>query len=125
MSTRKGAGNTRTRKPAHQNSFAFRHNPKSQKTAKILGSANTGLCASCHDKVSSSDRQPGSQPGRQATIKQTGGRTYAVLVIPGRLKSGRAKCNRVLHNKVPRAVNQQCCYLPGMYELCFAARGIL
>ncbi|CAN0128632.1 unnamed protein product, partial [Laminaria digitata] len=51
MSTRKGAGTTRTRKPAHQNTFAYRHNPKSQKTAKILGSANTGLCASCHDKV--------------------------------------------------------------------------
>ncbi|CAN0280012.1 unnamed protein product [Ectocarpus sp. 13 AM-2016] len=52
MSTRKGAGATRTRKPKHQNAFAFRHNPKSQKTAKILASVNAGLCASCHDKVS-------------------------------------------------------------------------
>lgn len=52
MSTRKGAGATRTRKPKHQNTFAFRHNPKSQKTAKILASVNAGLCASCHDKVS-------------------------------------------------------------------------
>lgn len=51
MSTRKGAGTTRTRKPKHQNTFAFRHNPKSQKTAKILASVNAGLCASCHDKV--------------------------------------------------------------------------
>lgn len=51
MSTRKGAGATRTRKPKHQNTFAFRHNPKSQKTAKILASPNVGLCASCHDKV--------------------------------------------------------------------------
>lgn len=51
MSTRKGAGATRTRKPKHQNTFAFRHNPKSQKTAKILASVNAGLCASCHDKV--------------------------------------------------------------------------
>lgn len=51
MSSRKGSGNTRTRKPAHQNTFAFRHNPKSQKTAKILASPITGLCASCHDKV--------------------------------------------------------------------------
>ncbi|CAM9591901.1 unnamed protein product, partial [Ascophyllum nodosum] len=51
MSTRKGAGSTRTRKPAHQNTFAYRHNPKSKKTAKILDSVNTGLCAACHDKV--------------------------------------------------------------------------
>ena len=51
MSTRKGTGSTRTRKPAHQNTFAYRHNPKSKKTAKILDSVNTGLCAACHDKV--------------------------------------------------------------------------
>lgn len=38
-------------KPAHQNSFAFRHNPKSKLTAKILSSPNVGLCQKCHDKI--------------------------------------------------------------------------
>ena len=37
--------------PAHQNSFAFRHNPKSKLTDKILASPNVGLCRRCHDKV--------------------------------------------------------------------------
>ncbi|CAM9957043.1 unnamed protein product, partial [Ectocarpus fasciculatus] len=65
MSTRKGAGNTRTRKPKHQNTFAFRHNPKSQKTAKILASVNAGLCASCHDKVEWRKRYRKYRPLRQ------------------------------------------------------------
>ena len=92
MSTRKGAGATRTRKPAHQNSFAFRHNPKSQKTAKILGMANTGLCASCHDKVSS-DRLT-AVAGRQArrqTDRHIHGRVYAVLPLPRELAGGKAQ----------------------------------
>ncbi len=37
--------------PAHNNSFAFRHNPKSKLTAKILSSPNQGLCRRCHEKV--------------------------------------------------------------------------
>ncbi|CAN0538243.1 unnamed protein product, partial [Ectocarpus sp. 12 AP-2014] len=65
MSTRKGAGATRTRKPKHQNTFAFRHNPKSQKTAKILASVNSGLCASCHDKVEWRKRYRKYRPLRQ------------------------------------------------------------
>ncbi|CAM9211933.1 unnamed protein product, partial [Ectocarpus sp. 6 AP-2014] len=65
MSTRKGAGATRTRKPKHQNTFAFRHNPKSQKTAKILASVNAGLCASCHDKVEWRKRYRKYRPLRQ------------------------------------------------------------
>eukprot|EP00903_Cladosiphon_okamuranus_P013815 g12857.t1 len=65
MSTRKGAGETRTRKPKHQNTFAFRHNPKSQKTAKILASVNAGLCPSCHDKVEWRKRYRKYKPLRQ------------------------------------------------------------
>ncbi|CAN0006873.1 unnamed protein product, partial [Phaeothamnion confervicola] len=49
MSTRKG-GET-SRKPKHQNEFAFRHNPKSKKTLKILAMPNEGLCRRCHAKV--------------------------------------------------------------------------
>uniref|UniRef100_A0A7S1G255 Uncharacterized protein n=1 Tax=Corethron hystrix TaxID=216773 RepID=A0A7S1G255_9STRA len=39
------------RPPAHQNSFAFRHNPKSKLTEKILSSPNVGCCRRCHDKI--------------------------------------------------------------------------
>ena len=39
------------RAPAHQNGFAFRHNPKSKKTEKILASPNVGVCARCRDKI--------------------------------------------------------------------------
>lgn len=39
------------RKPAHQNTFAFRHNPKSKLTEKILASPNVGCCRRCHDKI--------------------------------------------------------------------------
>jgi hypothetical protein len=39
------------RPPAHQNTFAFRHNPKSKKTEKILSSPNVGVCTKCHDKI--------------------------------------------------------------------------
>ncbi len=42
---------TSGRTPAHNNSFAFRHNPKSKLTAKILNSPNEGLCRRCHEKV--------------------------------------------------------------------------
>ncbi len=42
---------TSGRIPAHNNSFAFRHNPKSKLTAKILNSPNEGLCHRCHEKV--------------------------------------------------------------------------
>ena len=39
------------RKPAHQNTFAFKHNPKSKLTAQILASPNVGVCRRCHDKI--------------------------------------------------------------------------
>ncbi|KAL7560161.1 hypothetical protein ACA910_013171 [Epithemia clementina (nom. ined.)] len=37
--------------PAHQNKFAFRHNPKSKTTEKILSSPNVHVCRRCHDKI--------------------------------------------------------------------------
>lgn len=39
------------RPPKHQNSFAFRHNPKSKKTDKILASPIVGVCRRCYDKI--------------------------------------------------------------------------
>jgi hypothetical protein len=40
------------RQPAHMNKgFAFRHNPKSKKTDKILASVNQHCCRRCRDKI--------------------------------------------------------------------------
>lgn len=39
------------RPPAHQNKFAFKHNPKSKTTAKILSSPNVHVCRRCHEKI--------------------------------------------------------------------------
>jgi Uncharacterized conserved protein (DUF2039) len=39
------------RTPAHQNTFAFRHNPKSKLTEKILESPILHCCRRCHDKL--------------------------------------------------------------------------
>eukprot|EP00984_Skeletonema_dohrnii_P020896 scaffold10294_cov102-Skeletonema_dohrnii-CCMP3373.AAC.6 len=46
-----GSKKKKGRAPKHQNSFAFRHNPKSKKTDKILNSPNVGVCRRCHDKI--------------------------------------------------------------------------
>jgi hypothetical protein len=54
--------------PAHQNTFAFQHNPGSKLTAKILASPNVGLCRRCHDKIEWRKQyrkyKPLSQPSR-------------------------------------------------------------
>jgi hypothetical protein len=54
--------------PRHQNVFAYVHNPKSKTTAKILGSANVGVCRRCHDKIEWRKQyrkyKPRTQPGR-------------------------------------------------------------
>lgn len=56
------------RKPAHQNTFAFRHNPKSKLTDKILASPNEGVCKKCYDKIEWRKQyrkyKPLSQPAR-------------------------------------------------------------
>ncbi|KAL3808755.1 hypothetical protein ACHAXA_010948 [Cyclostephanos tholiformis] len=50
-STRKKKKKKKGRPPAHQNTFAFRHNPKSKKTERILSSPNVGVCDRCRDKI--------------------------------------------------------------------------
>eukprot|EP00804_Cyclotella_cryptica_P000138 CCRYP_019702-RA/>CCRYP_019702-RA protein AED:0.38 eAED:0.38 QI:191/1/1/1/1/1/2/226/325 len=56
------------RAPKHQNTFAFRHNPKSKKTEKILSSPNVGVCRRCHDKIEWRKKyrkyKPRTQPGK-------------------------------------------------------------
>merc|ERR1719223_1049167 len=44
-------GNVRKGAPKHQNSFAFKHNPKSKKTAHIMSLPIEGLCAGCREKI--------------------------------------------------------------------------
>jgi hypothetical protein len=39
------------RAPAHQNTYAFRHNPKSKLTAKILSSPVDNCCRRCREKI--------------------------------------------------------------------------
>ena len=56
------------RAPAHQNKYAFRHNPKSKKTDKILASPNVGVCCRCHEKIEWRKQyrkyKPLTQPGK-------------------------------------------------------------
>ena len=40
-----------SRKPKHQNDFAFKHNPNSRRTLVIAAIPNTGLCSRCHDLI--------------------------------------------------------------------------
>jgi hypothetical protein len=54
--------------PAHQNKFAWTHNPKSKKTQKILESPNIHVCRRCHDKIEWRKQyrkyKPRTQPGK-------------------------------------------------------------
>eukprot|EP00934_Nitzschia_sp_Nitz4_P000134 Nitzschia sp. Nitz4//scaffold199_size41809//10202//10903//NITZ4_007446-RA/size41809-processed-gene-0.49-mRNA-1//1//CDS//3329540549//134//frame0 len=63
-------GQTKKKKghaPAHQNKFAFAHNPKSKTTAKILASPNIHVCRRCHEKIEWRKQyrkyKPRTQPG--------------------------------------------------------------
>lgn len=66
-------GNTNQKKkkkgraPAHQNKFAYKHNPKSKTTEKILASPIYHVCQRCHDKLEWRKQyrkyKPRTQPG--------------------------------------------------------------
>ena len=49
--TTKSKSNKKSRPPAHQNTFAFKHNPKSKRTDKILNSPIEHCCRRCVDKL--------------------------------------------------------------------------
>ena len=57
----------RRKGPAHQNSFAYRHNPNSKKTKQILESPNVHVCRRCHEKIEWRKQyrkyKPRTQPG--------------------------------------------------------------
>ncbi|RLN91376.1 hypothetical protein BBJ28_00008697 [Nothophytophthora sp. Chile5] len=44
-------GNVKKRAPKHQNSFAFKHNPKSKKTERIMSLPIFGLCEKCRTQI--------------------------------------------------------------------------
>uniref|UniRef100_A0A6V3DVU9 Uncharacterized protein n=1 Tax=Heterosigma akashiwo TaxID=2829 RepID=A0A6V3DVU9_HETAK len=51
MSSRRGKSAAKKGAPKHQNEFAFKHNPNSKKTRKILAMPNVGLCRRCSEKI--------------------------------------------------------------------------
>lgn len=55
------------RAPAHQNTFAYKHNPCSKKTDKILSLPNIHTCQRCYDKIEWRKQyrkyKPRTQPG--------------------------------------------------------------
>jgi hypothetical protein len=64
----RGDNNKKGRAPAHQNAFAFVHNPKSKKTEKILNAPNVHVCRRCFDKIEWRKKyrkyKPRTQPGK-------------------------------------------------------------
>lgn len=44
-------GNVKKGAPKHQNAFAFKHNPKSKKTERILSLPIRGLCEKCRKQI--------------------------------------------------------------------------
>ncbi|TDH66718.1 hypothetical protein CCR75_006578 [Bremia lactucae] len=60
-------GNVKKRAPKHQNAFAFKHNPKSKKTERILSMPIHGLCEKCRKQIEWRKKyrkyKPLSQPG--------------------------------------------------------------
>lgn len=93
MSTRKGG--VRSRKPAHQNKFAFRHNKSSKKTAKISGISHNGLCRRCQDKIEWRKKFRKYKPLKQAK-----------------------KCNNCQQKSITRAYHTMCRTCAGGKQVC-------
>ncbi|KAF0683256.1 Aste57867_24688 [Aphanomyces stellatus] len=91
-------GNLKKGAPKYQNSFAFKHNPKSKKTEHILGLPIHGLCPHCHDQIVWRKKyrkyKPLTQPGSCTSCHQkTVVSAYHVLCQPcAREKGVCAKC---------------------------------
>jgi hypothetical protein len=78
------------RAPAHQNGFAFRHNPKSKKTEKILASPNVGVCVKCRDKIEWRKRYRKVSETRAERARRGEARAVAhiIIIIPSPFRSG-------------------------------------
>ncbi|KAK8804396.1 hypothetical protein WA588_004610 [Blastocystis sp. NMH] len=83
MSTRRGG--VRSRAPAHQNTFAYRHNKNSKKTAEIAAMPIYLVCNRCREKIEWKKRY----------------RKYKPLTAPG-------KCEKCGERKVKAAYHHYC-----------------
>jgi hypothetical protein len=82
--------------PAHQNTFAYVHNPKSKTTARILDSPNVHVCRRCHDKIEWRKQyrkyKPRTQPGTCNGCKKRNVKAaYHTLCGPCTINSVKAK----------------------------------
>ncbi|KDO35627.1 hypothetical protein SPRG_00471 [Saprolegnia parasitica CBS 223.65] len=91
-------GNVKKGAPKHQNTFAFKHNPKSKKTEHILGLPIHGLCPHCHEQIVWRKKyrkyRPLTQPGNCTECRQkTVTAAYHTLCQPcAKAKGVCAKC---------------------------------
>eukprot|EP00945_MAST-04E_sp_MAST-4E-sp1_P001523 g1523.t1 len=90
---RKRAPNSR--KPKHQNAFAFRHNPRSKKTDKIKALVHGGLCNRCNEKI----------------VWKKKYRKYKPLTKP-------RKCNKCQELTVKKAYHTICTSCAGAMKVC-------
>jgi len=94
MSSQKG--NTSKKKaPAHQNSYAFKHNPNSILTEKILSIPNEGLCDRCSEIIEWKKKY----------------RKYKPLTTP-------AKCTHCEEKKITRSYHLLCATCCNTLKLC-------
>ena len=96
MPQQTGKSKPKGRAPAHQNTFAFKHNPKSKRTEKILSMPNRGLCQRCHDKIEWRKKyrkyKPLSQPSKCNICERRNVKAaYHTICIECGLKDGKCE----------------------------------
>lgn len=97
-------GGVHSRAPKHNNTYAFKHNPNSKKTSKILAKVHRGLCTRCHEQIEWRKKYRKYKPLKAAKKcrgceKKSITRAYHTLCAS--CASGRkacAKCTKPLQN---------------------------
>jgi hypothetical protein len=98
------------RPPAHQNKFAFKHNPKSKLTEKILSSPNIHVCQRCYDKIEWRKQyrkyKPLTQPGTcNGCRKRNVVAAYHTICLNCTTESAKAK--ELIHEEIERLNNKK------------------
>lgn len=92
-------GKKKGRPPAHQNTFAYAHNPKSKKTDHILGLPNLHVCRRCHEKIEWRKKyrkyKPRTQPGKCNICQQRRVMAAYHTICESCTKSNKAK--KIVH----------------------------